>query len=158
MKNYKKQYVIALSFIVVNILYIIKLFFLQVIDIGYQAAAEKNIIQKHIEKPYRGLIYDTNGKELVYNDPVFDILCIPNMIQNFDLEKFCICFKIKKKILIKRITQAKKYSKVKPYVIIQGIPKKHFALIQEKLIEFPGFISKLRNKRKKKYPIKAKNI
>ncbi len=155
----KKSYLIASFFIAISIIYITRLFFLQTVDWDdYQAAAEKNIIQKTIEKPYRGLIYDRHGHILVYNAPVFDIQCIPAMMHSWNLDIFCRYFPITKKNLTEKIKKAQTFSKVKPYTLIQGIPQQYFAYIQEKLMEFPGCIARVCHIRRYTYPILAKTI
>ena len=55
------------TFIVV--LYIIRLFSLQVVSDDYRKSADSNAFLKKIDYPSRGVIRDRNGKLLVYNQP-----------------------------------------------------------------------------------------
>ena len=47
-----------------------------------QFAAEKNVILKVTQYPTRGQIYDRNGKLIVINAPVYDIMMIPKESKN----------------------------------------------------------------------------
>jgi penicillin-binding protein 2 len=45
-----------------------------VIEKGYQSQADNNVILKVTQYPHRGQIYDRNGKLIVINAPVYDII------------------------------------------------------------------------------------
>ena len=70
-KYYRRQYVIGSIAIVVVLIYIIRLFSLQIIDQSTQAKAENNAQLKQTLYPSRGLIYDRNGELLVTNQPIY---------------------------------------------------------------------------------------
>jgi penicillin-binding protein 2 len=135
-----RKYIIQLVFIIVGLVFLIKLFYMQVIDDSYKEAAANISLQKIIEYPYRGNIYDRKGKILVYNVPVFDIMVIPREVKkNMDTLAFCQVFEITKDEYIERITAAKKYSRVKPTAFIKQLSQTDFARIQDQLVNFPGF-------------------
>ena len=89
-RYYYRQYVIGGLVVVVLLLYTIRLFHLQVIDrAGQQKAVSNALIQQPIY-PSRGLIYDRNGKLLVFNQPIYEITLITNEMKNgFDTVAFC---------------------------------------------------------------------
>lgn len=137
--NEKRQYIIQFVFLLVGLIFLIKLFSIQVLDNNYKLAANNNIIQKIIEYPYRGLIYDRNGKLLVYNQPVYDLMVIPKEVKVADTLSFVNLLGITKEDFIQRISAARKYSYVKPSVFMKQLSNENFAYIQGRLIDFPGF-------------------
>ena len=87
--NRSRGYIIQGIFVLVGVLFALRLFSLQVLDESYKAAADNNIIQEEIEYPFRGLIYDRNGKLLVANKPMFDLMVVPSQVFIKDTLKFC---------------------------------------------------------------------
>ena len=63
-----RKLIIGGGFILVGFIFLIRLFFLQVLDDSYKLSAENNVLRHMTEYPARGLVYDRNGKLLVYND------------------------------------------------------------------------------------------
>ena len=65
----RKQTVIAI-FLATGIIFLGRLFYLQIIDDSYELSANNNVLRYVTQYPARGLIYDRNGKLLVYNEAV----------------------------------------------------------------------------------------
>ena len=84
-----RKYIIQFVFILVGLIYCIKLFQIQFLDETYGPAAEDNILRKIRDYSYRGIIYDRNGNLLVHNDPVFDLMVVPKEAEVKDTVKFC---------------------------------------------------------------------
>ncbi|MBW8051235.1 MAG: penicillin-binding protein 2 [Cytophagales bacterium] len=145
--NKNRKYIIASVIIIAGIIYLVKLFSIQVLDSTYKLAAENNIIQKIIEYPYRGLIYDRNGKLLVFNSPVYDLMVIPKEVKVAYTLDFCNLFQISKEDFMSKIKAAKKFSYVQPSVFIKQISNQEFAGIQDHLIEYEGFYIQARTVR-----------
>ena len=79
-KNYnleKRKYVIGGFIIVVALIYVIRLFNLQLADEQYKKWADSNAFLKKTVYPSRGLIYDRNGELVVFNQPAYDVMLIP---------------------------------------------------------------------------------
>lgn len=156
--NLPKRHIINLAFILIGVIFLTKLFFLQVLSDEYKFAAEKNIIQRIVEYPYRGLMYDREGGLLVYNEPVFDLMVLPREIKHLDTLAFCQDFNICSAYFEKDIQKAKKYSFVKPSVFIAGIPHEALAKVQDHLSEYRGFFVTARTIRKYTHAILANSI
>ena len=62
--NYR-HYVIAGVAVLIVVVYIIRLFMLQITSDDYKKSADSNAFLKKIEYPSRGVISDRNGKLLV---------------------------------------------------------------------------------------------
>ena len=75
--------------LLIGIIYISRLFFLQVISSDYKLSAD-NISQRHVTQyPSRGLIFDRNNELLVYNEAAYDLMLIPREMSAFDTLDFC---------------------------------------------------------------------
>ena len=75
----KRKYVIGGFIAVIVIIYIIRLFNLQVTNDKYKESADSNAFLKRVIYPSRGLIYDRNGKLVVFNKPAYDVCLFPRM-------------------------------------------------------------------------------
>src|SRR6476620_10772945 len=108
-----RKYIIQAIFLAVAAVYALKLFYIQVIDDRYKLAAENNAIQKIIQYQFRGLVYDRNGKLLVQNMPVYDLMIIPKEAKKPDTLRFCKTFNVPIEEFREKLKLAKKYSYVK---------------------------------------------
>ncbi len=153
--NKSRGYIIQGVFVVVAILFSVRLFSLQVLDDSYKTAADNNIIQAEIEYPFRGLIYDRNGEILVANKAIFDLLVVPNQIKNIDTLRFCNLVGISKEEFETKVAKAKAYSYVKASLFLKQISLEKFSKFEDHLDEFPGFVLQPRTTRSYSYPILA---
>ncbi len=71
--NEGRKEIFQILFVLTGLVFLVKLFFIQVLDNNYAEMADSNAILREVEYPFRGLIYDRNGKLIVYNTPEFDI-------------------------------------------------------------------------------------
>lgn len=142
-------------FAVVGLIYAISLFRLQVLDSDYKQYATNNVLRQNTQYPARGLIYDRNGKLLVYNKTAYDLLITPREVSNFDTTLLCNLLSIPIIDLEERIQKAKKYSRYKPSILIKQISPENFAILQEQLYKFKGFHSQTRTLREYTHPIAA---
>lgn len=134
-----RKYIIQAIFFIAGIVFALKLFFIQVLNSEYKHAAEANAIKRIVEYPFRGLIYDRNGKLLVQNTPVYDVMVVPKEIKDIDTLRFCQLFNLPIKEFRLKIAVAKTYSYVKASPFLQKLTTEEFAAIQDNLVEFPGF-------------------
>ena len=163
-KNYqlaKRRFVIGGFITVVVIIYLIRLFTLQVSDDKYKLNAESNAFLKKTVYPARGLIYDREGRLLVFNQPAYDIMLIPKDVHDFDTVAFCNLLNITKeqyKALWADMKNPRKnpgYSSYTPQKLMSHISSEDYGRLQEKLYMFPGFYIQTRTIRKYNYPAGA---
>lgn len=154
MKNFSdRKYLIGGIFIFVILLFLIRLFVLQITDDSYKLSAENNS-QRHITQyPARGLVYDRNGKLLVYNQAAYDLMVIPRQMRVFDTLAFCEILGIDTHEVIVRLAKAKTFSRYRPSIFLKQLSSEKYAMFQEKLYKFPGFFVQTRTLRK--YPRKS---
>ncbi|GAB3658688.1 penicillin-binding protein 2 [Echinicola sediminis] len=145
--NEGRHNVIIGVIIIIGVILLSKLFMIQVVDDSFLRRAERNAVQRIVDYPYRGLVYDRNGKLLVYNNPVFDLMVVPKEFSVKDTAKFCELFQIEKEKLKEKYNAAKKYSWVKPSALIKQISNTEFARIQDYLIDYPGLFVMTRSVR-----------
>ncbi|RLD62361.1 MAG: penicillin-binding protein 2 [Bacteroidetes bacterium] len=148
----QRKYFIQILFILVSIIYIIRLFALQVIDTSYKVSASNNVLRYVTQYPARGLIFDRNGELLVYNQAAYDLMIVPRQLEAFDTTSFCKIINISKQQLVEKITKAKNYSYLKPSLFLKQMSSITYAKLQEKLYKFHGFFVQTRTLRK--YPKK----
>ena len=96
-------------------------------------------IQEISVYPERGLIFDRNGELLVANQPMYELIVIPENTAEFDTVQLSNLIGIEQNELSKRISSARKYSTKLPSVIQSQISKEKNAYLQEKIWLFDGF-------------------
>ncbi len=154
----ERKYIISGIFIIVGFIYIIRLFYIQVIDVSYKLSANNNVLRYVTEFPSRGLIYDRKGRLMVYNEAVYDLMIIPKQVKNIDTTEFCKLIGITKEVYIKKYYKAKVYSPVKATIFEKQLSAETYAAFQEKLYKFPGFWVEARTLRKYPKPIAAHTL
>jgi len=123
--RFHRGHIIHTAFILVGLIFLARLFFLQVLSDGYQLAAEKNIIHPVVEYPYRGAIYDRHGDFLAYNVPTYDLMVIPKEVKHLDTLAFCQDFGIDLQTFERAFKKAKAYSYVKPSIFLKSLLQKN---------------------------------
>lgn len=134
-----RSHIIQITFVLIGAVFILKLFFIQVLDENYRLAAENNVMQRLIEYPYRGLIYDRNQELIVYNKPVYDLMVVPREVALDDTLEFCEHLGIPQAEFTEKMNKAKAYSWYKPSVFLKQFSNEDFAGMQDLLVDYPGF-------------------
>jgi penicillin-binding protein 2 len=153
-----RQFVILGIFVLIGIAFIIRLFYVQLLANKYFLSANSNVLRHITQYPARGLIYDRNGKLLVYNEAAYDMMVVPRQVKEMDTVEFCRLLEIDIGSFRERLAKAKRYSWYRPSVFTQQISREQFAVLQEKLFRFPGFFVQPRTLRKYPYPIAAHTL
>lgn len=154
MRDQRPAVILLVIFLFSGIL-LVKLFAIQVLDDSFLKRAESNAIQRIVDHPYRGLVYDRSGKLMVFNNPIFDLMVVPREFHLKDTAKFCELFRISKEQLIEGYNSAKSYSKVKPSPLIKQLSNTDFARIQDFLVDYPGLFILTRSVRSYPSPTAA---
>jgi penicillin-binding protein 2 len=131
--------VILIFFYSIGIIYIFRLFYLQILDTKYQSLGALNSIRREINIPLRGQIYDRKGKLIVANEEVYDVYVTPKKVFPFDTASFCNLFNITKSFLDSTLTAAREYSKDRPSLFLRQLTKEEYASVVDAMIQYPGF-------------------
>jgi len=139
MKSNQRTLVIAGLFVIVGLIFIIRLFFVQILQDNWKVRAIKITERAVTNYPSRGLILDRNKKVLVGNQAVYNLMVVPKKVQPFDTTHFCKITNLPYDELKQKLAKARKYSKFKPSILIGQIPASEYADIVENLDQFKGF-------------------
>lgn len=141
--NYiNRKYILGGIAVAVVIIYLIRLFSLQLMSDDYKKNADSNAFRKEIQYPSRGLILDRKGRLLVYNESSYNIMVVMNDQRGIDTLDFCQTVGITKDFYIKRMDEIKSkisYSRYTPQLFMNQIPAEEFSVFREKLFRFKGF-------------------
>lgn len=143
--NYKRRYTVSAIAVGVVLIYIVRLFFLQIIDSSSNDKADSNALVRRTIYPSRGLIYDRNGELLVFNQPIYEVtMIVREMGRQFDTVAFCNALDISTQEFDTRMADIKNrkknrgYSSYTPQVFMNQLKKEDIANLQESLFRFPG--------------------
>ena len=156
-----RRYVISIIMSAVIVVYILRLFTIQIIDSKYKNGADSNAFLKKTQFPPRGLIYDRKHTLLVYNKPAYDIALIMREIRELDTLSFCKALKIDKQFFINRIAEIKDhkknpgYSSYTPQLFMSQLGIEDIATIQQSMYKYPGFYIQSRTLREYAFPYAA---
>lgn len=155
----KRKFVIGGAAIVIVVVYIIRLFTLQLLSDDYRKSADSNAFLKKVEFPSRGVIRDRNGKLLVYNQPSYDIMVVMNEEKGrLDTTDFCQTLGITREFFVQRMSEIKDrsknpgYSRFTQQLFMSQLDDRMFSVFQEKMYRFPGFYVQKRSIRQYEYP------
>ena len=131
----------------VGIIFIGRLFYLQIYSTDNYDIYEDNAIRKVFTYPKRGYIYDRNKTLLVSNQPSYDVMIIPREVRQLDTLEFCNLLKISKEYFINKYKKTSKYSTRIPSVFIAHLSKEDYGYLSEKIRKYKGFYIQKRNLR-----------
>ena len=157
----KRKYVVGGFIVLIVLIYIVRLFDLQVMDDRYKGFADSNAFMRKTLYPSRGMIRDRNEKLIVYNQPAYDVLLIPRNVTPFDTADFCRTLEITREQFDKRFRDMKDkrlnpgYSAYTPQKFITQISAQDYGRLAEKLYRFPGFFIQQRILRQYTRPVAA---
>jgi len=107
---FARKFVVQGIFIAIALVIIARLFYIQIIDKTYLLSANNNVLRKVIVYPARGVVFDRNGKVLVQNEPVYDLMVTPREAKDIDTALLCQLIDIDKAGFIRRMDKARAHS------------------------------------------------
>ena len=147
---FARKFVIQGIFIAIALLIIARLFYIQIIDKSYLLSANNNVLRKVVVYPARGVVYDRNGKVLVQNEPVYDLLVTPVEAKEIDTALLCELIDIDTLGFQKRMNKARASSPYRPSIFEKQLSSEVYARLQEHLYKFRGFY--VQNRTVRNYP------
>lgn len=153
----RRKYILAGAVVLILLIYVMRLFDLQILSDEYKSKADSNAFYKKTLYPARGLIYDRNGKLLVYNQPAYDITFIPREVGNIDTLSLCKAIGITVEEFEKRMDKIRNrrynpgYSSYTEQTFMSRLSAEELARFQEQMFRFPGFYISKRSIRQYTY-------
>lgn len=154
MDTFSKRRIIILGiFLTISAIFVLRLFYIQLIDKTYKQFAARNVLREITIYPARGFIYDRKNNLMVYNKPAYDLMVIPREVKPFDTTELCRIIQIDRIEFRDILKKAKNYSRHRPSIVVGQIAPEVYAPLQEKLYKYPGFFVQSRTLRD--YPNKS---
>ncbi len=151
---YNRRFVISAIAVIIVVLFIIRLFFVQVVDDSAIEQADKMSLLRQTVYAPRGLIYDRNGELLVYNQPIYEItMSYREMGNTFDTAAFCYSLHISRETFEQRTAEIADrsknpgFSRDVPQIFMTQLAAEDIAPLQESLDKFPGITIRKRTLR-----------
>lgn len=154
-----RKLTIRAIFTVIILIYVIRLFTIQVVETRYKQGAENNALLNNTIYPPRGLIFDRNKKLLVYNKPAYDVIFINREIENLDTLGFCKDLGVSKTFFLERMAEVKDrrknrgYSSYTPQVFMSQLSISDVANIQQNIYKYRGFSIRTRTLREYSFSV-----
>ena len=146
-----RKYVVGAVAVIVTVVYIVRLFSLQILSDEYKKNADSNAFRKEIQYPSRGLILDRKGQLMVFNEPSYNIMVVMQEQLGVDTADFCRTIGITEEEYVQKMREIKarrNYSRYTPQLFLGQIPAEEFSVFREKLFRFKGFSIEKRSTRR----------
>ncbi len=153
-----RKFTIAIIFTVVCFIFLLRLFYVQVVDSQWKLYAMSASERVITEYPSRGLIFDRNGQIVVSNTAIYDLMVIPREVKEMDTLAFCKLLQMDLPAFRKKLAEAKAYSRYKASIFEKQIPAEDYTSMAENLHRFPGFYGQPRTLRHYSKPIAAHSL
>ena len=138
--NQSRSNVVRLIFAGMFLVIAAQLFHLQIISKKYKQQAQENALFRKSIYPTRGIIYDRNGKAILNNTILYDLMVTPAQVKNIDTGYFCQLLEIDTAEFRSRIIDARiRNGPFRPTIFEDLLPPDMFARLEENLWKFPGF-------------------
>lgn len=142
-----RKFSVLLVLIVIGLLFVGRLFYIQVIDDSYVSSADNQALRYVTQYPSRGIIYDRHGEILVQNQAAFDLMVVPRQAVGIDTLAFCELLEIDLDEFILRMDKARSYSRYRASIFQKQLNADEYARIAENLYRFNGFYGQKRSLR-----------
>lgn len=157
----KRKYVLGGIAVGIVIVYLIRLFALQMLSNDFKRNADSNAFLKRIQYPARGIVTDRYGKLLVYNQPAYDLMVVMNEQIGVDTTDICQSLGITTEWYEKRMEEIKDrhrnpgYNSYTQQLFMSQLSAEECSRFQEKIFRFPGFSIQKRSIRQYRFPYAA---
>ncbi|MFM7661554.1 MAG: penicillin-binding transpeptidase domain-containing protein [Bacteroidota bacterium] len=155
MNTESRKYVIIVFIFLVGISYVIRLFYMQILDESWMLRAQEIAEKRKEITPNRGAIFDRNNKQIVSNKVYYNLMFIEDKLHNFDANAFAKMLGWTKEQVLTRFEEIKKgegtyynrhskkrtsnYLKSRAYPFLKELTLDEILKIAPFLDKFPGF-------------------
>ena len=164
-----RKYVILVFFTLVGVIYLTRLFFMQVVDDSWKLRAQEIAEKRKEITPPRGIVFDRRNKKVVTNRSYFNLMMREEEIHDLDTAAFAELIgwtkeQVKQRFIDIRVGEGKyrnpntgklqeNYQKQRSYPFIKELTIDEITRIAPHLERFPGFYEDLTSMRS--YPFAA---
>lgn len=141
----KRRFVVGGLVILIFLIYVVRLFVLQIVDDKYKGMARNNAFLTKTIYPARGQVYDRNGKLLVYNQPAYDLVVTMREVKDLDTLDLCNTLGISREIFETRMheicdrSRNPGYSSYTQQTFATQLSVEDYARLQERMYKYRGF-------------------
>ena len=141
----KRRFVVGGLVLLILLVYVIRLFFLQVVEKKYKIMAQDNAFLTRTVYPARGMIYDRNGELLVYNQPAYDLVVTMREVKDLDTLDLCNTLGITQDVFDDRMREIKDrtknpgYSSYTQQTFATQLSIQDYAKLQQRMFKYNGF-------------------
>jgi penicillin-binding protein 2 len=159
-----RRYVIVTFFIIIGVIYAMKLFYMQVVDDSWKLRAQQLAEKRREITPPRAVVFDRNGNKIVSNKTYYNLMMVEAEIENLDtmaLAKLIGWTREQVRERFKEIIDGEgvyknpvtgkvtpNYQRVRAYPFMKELSADEISEIAPHLDNFPGFyeeVSSMRN-------------
>lgn len=153
--NQSRKFTIQIIIGVIFLIMLIRLMTLQIFSDKYEKLATDQAILRKVVYPSRGIIFDRNGKAILDNTVMYDLMVMPSQLKGVDTNTVCSILNIDTTEFRKRIVNAIiKNTSNRASVFEPLLSAEKYAQINEKLFRIqPAFF--LQERPIRTYPFKA---
>ncbi|MGH2649408.1 MAG: penicillin-binding protein 2 [Ginsengibacter sp.] len=155
--NQSRKNIIIILFLLMGLVIILRLLNLQVFNTKYSVMADEQGKFRKVVYPDRGILYDRNGKAILRNTIIYDLMVTPSKLKGMNLDTAALCHILDidtaefKKRIITAIIKNRSY---RASVFEPLLPKEKIARINESMYKFvPAFY--LQERPVRDYPFDA---
>lgn len=137
----KRRNMVLYLFYAMSAIFLARLWYLQILKgRDFSIAAMRNRIREVIQLPPRGMIYDASNKILLSNQLFYDLIIIPQYLQNKEKTLVMVSklFHIPEKVLDKKINEAKSTPKFVPISVKKNLSFHEVATLESVKFFLPG--------------------
>lgn len=139
--NQSRSYIIRFLFLIVFLVIIAQLLNLQVFSSKYQQLAQDNAVFRKVVYPPRGIIFDREGKAILNNTLMYDLMVTPSEVKKVDTGYLCQLLEIDTTEFKERMLNAiLRNGRYRPSSFEELLSPEKYARFEENMWRFPtGF-------------------
>lgn len=134
----KRQRIVGAIVLGVGLLFVIRLFQMQVTTDEWKNRAERLTEEQEVLQPARGLCLDRHGDLLVTNVPSYDLMVVPRHMAGIDTTALASLVQLDRAELERRLAKARRYSRYKASPLMRQLSAEEYAALSSELWRYPG--------------------
>lgn len=157
-----RKYVIIIFVALIGVIYILRLFQMQVVDDQWKVRAQEIAEKRRYITPPRAVMFDRNGKKVVSNKAYYNLMFVEKDIEDLDTIAFAKLVGMTPDEVKKRFIEIREregyftrkdgkkipnYQPVRPYPFLKELTADEIAMIAPHLDKYPGFYEQVTSMR-----------